>query len=213
MSDLKKLNNNTMTETDLLEPNEESPKETQPTESSSEQSPLSSPLIAREYKSSSENLEQGQEPAQPTIATDTAELPSIGNPSIPPPTPQIEVVATESTTVNATESTSDSISQDADSPINEGRQEKDMIGSMPNIALQLVKELTFGEKLVGKTFNPSNNPNVDKAKALCAELADLLEFHYRSVESTNLTGVVYRGAIDRILDAQMWAVKYLTNQY
>ena len=36
------------------------------------------------------------------------------------------------------------------------------------------RQLTFGEKLVGLNFNPSNDDRVSKAKRLCAELADLL---------------------------------------
>ena len=37
-----------------------------------------------------------------------------------------------------------------------------------------MRELTFGEKLVGLTFNPSGDEKVLKAKQLCAELADLM---------------------------------------
>ena len=31
-----------------------------------------------------------------------------------------------------------------------------------------------GEELVGLDFNPSNNPNVQEAKELCAKLANLM---------------------------------------
>ena len=36
------------------------------------------------------------------------------------------------------------------------------------------KQLSFGEKLVGLTFNPSGNLRVQRAKELCAELAAFL---------------------------------------
>ena len=37
-----------------------------------------------------------------------------------------------------------------------------------------MEELTFGQKAMGVTFNPSNNADVDAIKNLCAELADKL---------------------------------------
>lgn len=75
------------------------------------------------------------------------------------------------------------------------------------------RELTFGEKLVGLTFNPSGDEKVNRAKQLCAELADLLEETSKSQESSYLGNTFYGGAIRRILDAQMWSVKFLTNKY
>lgn len=35
-----------------------------------------------------------------------------------------------------------------------------------------MSELTFGQRLVGLTFNPSGDDKVGRAKQLCAELAD-----------------------------------------
>ena len=75
------------------------------------------------------------------------------------------------------------------------------------------KEITFGQKLVGLTFNPSGDEKVTKAKQLCAELADLLEEVNKNQESSYLGNTFYGGAIRRILDAQMWSVKFLTNKY
>lgn len=64
--------------------------------------------------------------------------------------------------------------------------------------------LTFGELLVGKSFNPSNDQRVDRLKELFAEAIDILdtipvsEKHVDSfVEST----------INDIVKAQMSAVK------
>ena len=39
---------------------------------------------------------------------------------------------------------------------------------------QVERELTFGEKAVGLTFNPSGDEKVNKAKQLMAESWDLL---------------------------------------
>lgn len=75
-------------------------------------------------------------------------------------------------------------------------------------------ELTAGEKLVGKTFNPSGDDKVAKVKALCAELADII---YKQEESSAQNGTLTRlraTLIDRaltdILVAQMVVVKTLT---
>ena len=48
------------------------------------------------------------------------------------------------------------------------------------------KEMTFGERLVGLTFNPSGDPKVNRAKQLCAELVDLIhpEGHILDVDNT-----------------------------
>lgn len=80
------------------------------------------------------------------------------------------------------------------------------------------RELTFGEKAVGLTFNPSSDPNVSRCKKLFAELIDGLhegreqalekmrrkepgaEDHYR----------LFSIAITEAQGAQMWAVKALT---
>ena len=75
-------------------------------------------------------------------------------------------------------------------------------------------ELTFGQKLVGLTFNPSNNVKVQKAKELCAELADLLrESELSSHENgtaTSLRELLTNNAYTEILNAQMNVVKVLT---
>lgn len=72
------------------------------------------------------------------------------------------------------------------------------------------RELTFGEKLVGVSFNPSKDPNVDEAKRLCAALADLVEQNYKNHDSTNLGKRLFEHTIGEILNAQMNTVKCLT---
>ncbi len=69
---------------------------------------------------------------------------------------------------------------------------------------------TFGEKLVGITFNPSGDPKVQRVKELCAELADLVSDEYNSRENTYLVKVLYDHTLVEILNAQMNAVKLLT---
>lgn len=73
---------------------------------------------------------------------------------------------------------------------------------------------TFGEKLVGLSFNPSENEKVDRAKKLFAEAADLLKEHIievREKKGLSLMGAdIFSHAIGEILNAQMCTVKVLT---
>jgi hypothetical protein len=75
------------------------------------------------------------------------------------------------------------------------------------------RELTFGEKLVGLTFNPSGDPKVQRAKELCAELADLTANHLDGKGITNLHKMILDHSICEILNAQMNIVKVLTFKY
>lgn len=70
------------------------------------------------------------------------------------------------------------------------------------------RELSFGEKAMGVNFNPSGDEKVARAKALCAELADLLndDRGENRDERARLASV----AITELQGAQMWAVKALT---
>lgn len=76
------------------------------------------------------------------------------------------------------------------------------------------RELSFGEKLVGLSFNPSQNEKVDKAKKLFAEAADLLKEHIVEVREKEGLGVMgadlFSHAVGQILNAQMSTVKVLT---
>lgn len=76
------------------------------------------------------------------------------------------------------------------------------------------RPFTFGEQLVGMTFNPSADPKVQRAKQLCAELADLLNDHHNSNLPTTLFGhQLFNHAVGEILNAQMNVVKVLTLKY
>jgi hypothetical protein len=74
-------------------------------------------------------------------------------------------------------------------------------------------EFTFGEKLVGLTFNPSGDVNVQRAKELCAELADLLNDNADPNAERPLCRLLFDKAVGDILDAQMNVVKVLTFKY
>lgn len=74
--------------------------------------------------------------------------------------------------------------------------------------------LSYGEKLAGVSFNPSNDPKVDTAKRLCAQLGDLVHGHYHSKETSGLLETqIYNHAIGELLNAQMVIVKLLTLKY
>lgn len=74
-------------------------------------------------------------------------------------------------------------------------------------------EPTFGQKLVGIHFNPSGDDKVAKAKLLAAQLADIVNDHDGPDPKSYFNNTFKGGAIRRILDAQMWAVKHLTNGF
>lgn len=81
----------------------------------------------------------------------------------------------------------------------------------------VAKGLSFGEKLVGLSFNPSGNLEVNRVKQICAELVDLLhEYKNVSYEVGTLTAlkedIIDRAFMD-ILAAQMMSVKALTLNY
>jgi hypothetical protein len=81
---------------------------------------------------------------------------------------------------------------------------------------QTERELTFGEKAVGLTFNPSGDEKVNKAKRLMADAIDLLkdveiEKTKNGNQMTSWESNVFRtNAFNKIVDAQMALVKYIT---
>ena len=70
------------------------------------------------------------------------------------------------------------------------------------------KELTFGEKAVGLTFNPSGDPTVERIKRLYAEIIDICNQGRESDRSER--GRLFSIAITEAQGAQMWAVKSIT---
>lgn len=76
-------------------------------------------------------------------------------------------------------------------------------------------QLTFGQKLVGVTFNPSKNSQVDEVKALYAKLADIVHKQYLGnyeVKSP-MEQLLYQHTIGEILNAQMNTVKFLVTEF
>lgn len=77
------------------------------------------------------------------------------------------------------------------------------------------KELTYGEKAVGISFNPSGNANVDELKSLFAKAFDIVEQSVPADDGTIATARKRKmrdNALAEIITAQMWAVKVVTLQ-
>jgi hypothetical protein len=70
------------------------------------------------------------------------------------------------------------------------------------------REMTFGERAVGLTFNPSKDPKVDKLKKLYAEIID--ELDGMKADGENDRNRLCAIAITEAQGAQMWAVKAVT---
>ena len=69
--------------------------------------------------------------------------------------------------------------------------------------------LTYGQKAVGISFNPSNNNAVDRIKQICANAIDEMD----SLRKETTSGEVKRMtsvAITELQTGQMWAVKAIT---
>lgn len=77
------------------------------------------------------------------------------------------------------------------------------------------RELTFGEKAVGLTFNPGGMPEVNNIKRLCADLIDELDRQRaKAKEESNGEKIAqFTLAIRDIQSGQMWGVKAATWQY
>jgi hypothetical protein len=72
------------------------------------------------------------------------------------------------------------------------------------------KILTFGEQLVGVSFNPSGDPQVARVKEICAELAEILKENYSDNEKSPIKSLLFDHAVGEILNAQMCVVKVIT---
>ena len=73
------------------------------------------------------------------------------------------------------------------------------------------RELTFGEKAVGLTFNPSANDSVAQCKSDFAYIIDKLNL-LREVDNRAEVKRMVSIAITEVQTAQMWAVKAITWQ-
>lgn len=69
-------------------------------------------------------------------------------------------------------------------------------------------QLTFGERAVGLTFNPSGDPLVNEIKILYAKVIDQL--NNQLTETPSEKARLIKIAITEAQGAQMWAVKAIT---
>lgn len=76
-----------------------------------------------------------------------------------------------------------------------------------------VPELSYGQKAVGITFNPSGDPDVSKVKDLCAQIIDLITAPYQNAKQTPEQYALFTHAVREVQSAQMWAVKALTYKF
>lgn len=74
------------------------------------------------------------------------------------------------------------------------------------------REMTYGEKAVGLTFNPSGDEKVQKVKELYAQIIDLCN-EARTEAGQGEKGRVLSVAITEAQTAQMWAVKGITYKF
>lgn len=73
----------------------------------------------------------------------------------------------------------------------------------------VTREMTFGEKAVGLTFNPGNNPVVDDLKACYAQVIDRAHALRNGSEDPEVKRMA-SVAITEAQTSQMWAVKAAT---
>jgi len=69
---------------------------------------------------------------------------------------------------------------------------------------------TFGEQLVGLSFNPSGDEDVHRVKELAAEMAEILKRRYTSDGRGAIKSILFDHALGEILNAQMNVVKVIT---
>ncbi len=82
--------------------------------------------------------------------------------------------------------------------------------------IEELPKLTFGQQLVGVTFNPSGDDKVNDIKKTFAHAADVVFDHYcrdAYSEKSEMEKLIYKSAISDILNAQMKCVKLLTFKY
>jgi len=77
---------------------------------------------------------------------------------------------------------------------------------------QTGREMTYGEKAVGLTFNPSGDVKVQLIKQKYAELIDVCN-DLRTEAGQGEKGRLLSVAITEAQGAQMWAVKGITYKY
>jgi hypothetical protein len=74
------------------------------------------------------------------------------------------------------------------------------------------QELSFGDKAVGKDFNPGGHAEVNQIKEFCAGYIDYLN-NLRSKSDNNEVKRMLSVAITEAQTSQMWGVKAVTWKY
>jgi hypothetical protein len=70
------------------------------------------------------------------------------------------------------------------------------------------REMTFGERACGVSFNPGGREDVDTVKRKFAEVVDMLNEH--RIDASPEVARMLSIAITETQTAQMWAVKAIT---
>lgn len=73
-----------------------------------------------------------------------------------------------------------------------------------------LRAMSYGEKMVGINFNPSGDEKVAKLKEAFASIIDMCADELADLDNENEATPIWREAIMRSLDAQMWTVKAAT---
>lgn len=68
----------------------------------------------------------------------------------------------------------------------------------------------FGDLLVGRSFNPSDDARVDRIKEITSELAEILKDSYTTSDKNPVTSILFDQAVGAIVTAEMLVVKVVT---
>lgn len=68
----------------------------------------------------------------------------------------------------------------------------------------------FGDILVGRSSNPSDDARVDRIKEITSELAEILKDSYTTSDKNPVTSILFDQAVGAIVTAQMLVVKVVT---
>jgi hypothetical protein len=73
-----------------------------------------------------------------------------------------------------------------------------------------IKVPSFGEQLIGVTYDPTSEDQVIKIKSMFAEIAELMKKDYTENNRHPLKSLLFDHAVGEIVNAQMAVVKLIT---
>ena len=88
-----------------------------------------------------------------------------------------------------------------------------MVDKAVGESTDVMRELTYGEKQVGLTFNPGWDTKVKRIKELYASIIDIIYDDRCWKEMTSMKADHYSDAVTDAVKAQMMAVKAITFKY